>query len=112
MEKLSRYNLGFSNKSKNDDKALYEVLTCDFDDKGANQLIGILSVSFKDKSYTFTTDGIWKGVDVVPLDIFLMPEKEGKIRIREEFSSAQYTDWMYKIFKRAQLILSEYNQNN
>jgi len=106
---VSRYNLKFEKKDQANGIVFYDVVTCDFSECNENQLIGKLEIDIDNCSMSFYPGGLWEGVNIVPFSLFELPEAEGKQLLRERFASAKYTDWAYRIFKRAQVILNELN---
>jgi hypothetical protein len=104
---MSRYNIKFIEIDESEHYWCFDINTCDFSDRGDNQLIGVLSISKDDESMDFLPSGLWSDKHIIPIQSFDLKEEELRQLIQKEAYDLFYVGWLKRIHSKARLILAD-----
>lgn len=104
---MSRINLDYRYLDECEGIERYKVLSPDFNERSQLDEIGILSINKKLKNYEFFPTNIWQGVEVMPPEVYELPEYERILLVNSKYLYAKYGAWTGRIGRYARKLLKE-----
>lgn len=104
---MSRVHIEFRKQDDQPDpnRVDYLVESPDFSSTGRPQVIARVSLHLDSKSYTFQSCGELAKHDVVPPQLYELPDEQRDTELRERYSGYGYGGWTSRIAKIARRLL-------